>query len=169
MGGLLCTGDASTGKLSYMRMSTRNVTIAAKLYLLLGASLCAGVIVSAVLWSELRRVTRDYAAVFTTQVKARSEARKIEVAEKMQVQEWSNLLLRGADSIDRDRYTKTFHDRGKEVRDHLETVRGILTNELHDSVSLDEATRFGTAYDSMAVRYATALALFEARHNATQV
>ena len=67
-------------------MTTRNVTIAAKLYLLLGASLCAGVIVSTVLWMELRHVTRAYAAVFTTEVKARSEARKIEVAEKHHLQ-----------------------------------------------------------------------------------
>jgi methyl-accepting chemotaxis protein len=150
-------------------MRTRNVTIAAKLYLLLGASLCAGVIVSTVLWMELRHVTRAYAAVFTTEVKARSEARKIEVAEKMQVQEWSNLLLRGTDSADRANYTKTFRDRGHEVRDHLSTVRGLLTTVLHDSVSLDEANRFGASYDSMNVRYDAALALYESRRNAAQV
>jgi methyl-accepting chemotaxis protein len=150
-------------------MSTRNVTIAAKLYLLLGASLAAGVIVSTVLWAELRHVTHDYAAVFSTQVKARSEARKIEVAEKMQVQEWSNLLIRGADSADRERYTRTFHDRGQEVRDHLQTVRALLTTQVHDSISYDEAMRFGAAYDSMAVRYAAALALYEKNRNAAQV
>ncbi len=149
----------------------RKLTLASKLYLLLGASLCTGAIVSAVLWTELRHVAHAYAAVFSTEVKARSEARKIEVAEKMQVQEWSNLLLRGADTADRSHFTRTFYDRGREVREHVDTVRSMLTTRLPDPVSSDEIERFTQAYDSMSVRYASAMAAFNAAggRNASEI
>ena len=147
------------------------LTLSAKLYLLLGAALCAGIIVSAVLWIQLRHVASAYKSVVTTEVRARSEARKIEVAEKMQVQEWSNVLLRGADTADRAQYTRAFRDRETEVRSHLATVRQLVSDKLHDSVSDDEAARFGAAFDGMSVRYADGLRAFDAANgrNATQV
>jgi methyl-accepting chemotaxis protein len=147
------------------------LTLSAKLYLILGAALCAGVVVSAVLWIELRHVARAYKAVITTEVRARSEARKIEVAEKMQVQEWSNLLLRGADTADRAAYTRAFREREGEVRSHLATVQQIEADQLHDSVSTDQAARFGVAFDGMSTQYDAGLRAFEigGGRNAAQV
>jgi methyl-accepting chemotaxis protein len=147
------------------------LTLSAKLYLILGAALCAGVVVSGVLWVELRHVARAYKAVITTQVRARSEARKVEVAEKMQVQEWSNLLLRGTDTTDRAAYTKAFRQREGEVRNHLATVQELETDNLHDSVSTAEAARFSAAFDGMSARYDGGLRAFAAGggRNAAQV
>jgi methyl-accepting chemotaxis protein len=138
------------------------LTLSAKLYLLLGAALLAGVIVSAVLWVELRHVAAAYKSVIATQVRGRSEARKIEVAEKMQVQEWGNLLLRGADTADRTAYTRAFREREVEVRAHLATVQQLVAEKIHDSVAADEAGRFSTAFDGMSSRYDAGLREFDA-------
>jgi methyl-accepting chemotaxis protein len=147
------------------------LTLSAKLYLLLGATLCAGAIVSAVLWVQLRHVASAYKSVVTTEVRARSEARKIEVAEKMQVQEWSNVLLRGADTADRRQYVAAFREREGEVRSHLATVRDLIANKIRDSIADDEAARFGAAFDGMSVRYASGLKAFDDANgrNAAQV
>ncbi|HWZ59915.1 MAG TPA: hypothetical protein VNW46_13150 [Gemmatimonadaceae bacterium] len=147
------------------------LTLSAKLYALLGAALCAGIIVSAVLWVQLRYVAHAYKGVITTEVQARAEARKMEVAEKMQVQEWSNLLLRGADTADRAAYTRAFRERAAEVHKHLETVQTLVAQKVHDTVAANEAAQFGSAFDGMSVRYDAGLRAFEAAggRNAVQV
>lgn len=153
-----------------MSQATR-LTLSAKLYLILGAALVAGVVVSAVLWIELRHVAASYKDVIATQVRGRSEARKVEVAEKMEVQEWGNLLLRGADTADRAAYTQSFHQRASEVRSHLATVRALIADKIRDSVAAGEAAEFSAAFDGMSSRYDEGLTMFVAAggRNAAQV
>jgi methyl-accepting chemotaxis protein len=155
-----------------VRMSqVTRLTLSAKLYLILGAALVAGVIVSAVLWIELRHVAAAYKDVIATQVRGRSEARKVEVAEKMEVQEWGNLLLRGTDTADRAVYTQSFHQRAGEVRSHLATVRALIADKIRDSVAAGEAAQFSAAFDGMSSRYDEGLRMFAAAggRNAAQV
>jgi|GEM_PF-4079008 len=56
-------------------------------------------------------------------------ARELQVNFKTQVQEWKNVLLRGSDSRDYDKYLSQFNNRRKQVLDHL----GWLTTNVQQA------------------------------------
>jgi len=67
-------------------------------------------------------------------------ARELQVNFKTQVQEWKNVLLRGSDSRDYDKYLSQFNNRRKQVLDHL----GWLTTNVQQAelAPLIEKLRF---------------------------
>lgn len=85
-------------------------------------------------------------------------ARELQVNFKTQVQEWKNVLLRGSDSRDYDKYLSQFNNRRKQVLDHL----GWLTTNVQQAELAPlieklrtQLTNANTAYDKGLKIYTT--------------
>lgn len=82
--------------------------------------------------------------------KADNTAMRAFVSFKLQVQEWKNILLRGADKESYEKYLKAFESNEKEVREKLESLKPLIKAAGLDQVRIDEImglhAELGTKY-----------------------
>lgn len=89
---------------------------------------------------------------------AQVDAVKAQVAFKTQVQEWKNILLRGADPKDHQAYFSRFEQRETEVRAGLVELQGELKRLGLDAAG---AERLVEAHTALGASYRTALAKYQ--------
>src|SRR5437660_335315 len=101
------------------------LNISAKLLVLVAVLLLATLAVGgygiATLATEQQRASENMAHMADIQ-DAAVAARAAEVAFKVQVQEWKNILLRGHDQADHDKYLASFREHAKSVGTQLDGV-----------------------------------------------
>lgn len=97
-------------------------------------------------------------ATQTTLIEALDATREAQVAFKIQVQEWKNLLLRGSDPEDRRRFSERFAEQERRVTAALAILRAAAP-----ALGLDGASVDGIARDHAALgdRYRQALILLD--------
>lgn len=97
-------------------------------------------------------------ATQTTLIEALDATREAQVAFKIQVQEWKNLLLRGSDPDDRRRFSERFAEQERRVAAALAILRAAAP-----ALGLDGDSVDGIARDHAALgdRYRQALALLD--------
>lgn len=88
----------------------------------------------------------------------RDDARVIQVTFKKQVQEWKDILLRGYNPADLEKYTRQFHAASAKVRQLAMTLQPLL----RDPAARGHMEAFLSAHVAMAERYENALQLFTA-------
>ncbi|MGQ9365965.1 hypothetical protein [Azospirillum sp. A39] len=91
-------------------------------------------------------------------------AREAQVAFKIQVQEWKNVLLRGGDAKDYDRYLASFEEQERRVRDRLEALAAAAGDLGLDAAAMQAAL---ADHATLAARYRDGLALFDRTHPAS--
>lgn len=91
-------------------------------------------------------------------VQAVDSARESQVAFKVQVQEWKNLLLRGFDDADRDTFMKRFVMQEEAVGRELAR---FAANAATVGVGADEVERLRAEHAALGKRYRDALAGFD--------
>src|SRR5512140_3833019 len=91
-------------------------------------------------------------------MKAKDEVKEADVAFKTQVQEWKNVLLRGYDAADYDKYLASFTKEHKAVQEHLRTVKPIMAQLLLDTSAVDELAR---EHDALLPKYLEALKSYD--------
>jgi PAS domain S-box-containing protein len=84
-------------------------------------------------------------------------ARTIQVDFKKQVQEWKDILLRGHDSGDLEKYTAAFFARERDVRKDVATLDRLLT----DKAARDMLAEFSASHAAMGDSYRAALDVFK--------
>jgi hypothetical protein len=139
----------------------REPTIASRIWLLVTVCLGSGAAGTGFLLVELGSATaRAELAFHNLRERAiqQDQARRMEVMFKRQVQEWKNILLRGADPGERKRYTGLFRAAAGDVR--------RLGQELKAGAGGPEPVRrldrFLRAHDALNARYEAAIAKLEA-------
>ena len=85
-------------------------------------------------------------------------ARAAEVSFKIQVQEWKNILLRGHDQKDYDKYLSSFHKRAEKVRKNLDEAKSVMSRGGIAVTSVDDAIRM---HGELGQLYLEALKKFE--------
>ncbi len=85
-------------------------------------------------------------------------ARAAQVQFKIQVQEWKNILLRGNDPAQLEKYTAAFKKTGAVTRAELEKVNGLLSKLGTSTPLVAEAL---AAHDELQKNYLTALAQYD--------
>jgi len=123
---------------------------------LLSAIVMVGLAASGLLMYSLHRNVTLYDQIFETEVAQQDEARVIQVTFKKQVQEWKNVLLRGADYDAFKKHSEGFHGDEKTVRD----LSATLQKDLTDAEAGKLIGEFITAHDAMKSGYGKAEAAF---------
>ena len=116
------------------------------------------VLVGALFTRALARTVDDYDRLLAGEVAARERARTTQLAFKKQVQEWKNVLLRGADSAQRAKYVGKFRDEARDVRTSADSLVVVLADPRARSL----ARRFAATHAELGARYDAALRDFEA-------
>lgn len=132
------------------RLSTR-------LYVVLGAALLVAGALSGWLQYRLGTTEAGYRAVLEGEVRSALDARGVQLRFKMQVQEWKNVLLRGANEADLVKYREAFLAEQREVR----RAAGALEATIADPDAKRSLQGFIRAHGTMATQYGAALARFE--------
>jgi methyl-accepting chemotaxis protein len=142
-------------------MSLANMKIAARLGLLGAFFFIALIGVGLGGSSALSNAnTKSVAAMqqLATLADAIDTARGAQVHFKIQVQEWKNILLRGNDPAQLDKYTASFKKSGDVTRAELDKVNGLLTKLGASTPLVGEAL---AAHEELQKNYLTALAQYD--------
>ncbi|GGX95553.1 HAMP domain-containing protein [Massilia dura] len=141
-------------------MKLANLKIGVRLTLLAGFFLLTLLLVGFTGWNALRDMNSRNAAGFTEAdglMRAVDGARFAQVEFKIQVQEWKNILLRGRDPAQLDKYTKAFNHAGEATASQLRTLKETMGTLALDTAAVDEAQRL---HAELVRRYLDALRQF---------
>jgi methyl-accepting chemotaxis protein len=136
----------------------RRAGLQARLYLLLGGVVVAAAAAFTLLARETRRAAAGYDHLLAREVHARDDARVLQVTFKKQVQEWKNVLLRGADADALARHRVAFTSESRSVRGRALA----LEQGTSDPAVRALATRFLGAHAALDTAYTGAMARFAA-------
>jgi methyl-accepting chemotaxis protein len=124
---------------------------------LVGLSLGTVVVVAGLaitLVGELKAVSTGYNNLLQGPVREAEAARVAQVDFKKQVQEWKDILLRGHNPDDLEKYTRQFHAQEAKVKAEAQTLSGLVDDPvakqlLGDFLVADEtlSAKYQAAYD----------------------
>ena len=134
--------------------------VARTIYGIVGAAALISFTVVFTLLGQLETTTRAYDGLISGLVGQQEQAREMQVAFKVQVQAWKDILLHGARPAERNRYTEEFMQREAEVR----AMGTALSGELTVAPVRDYIERFLVDHDALGHRYREALEVY-AREN----
>ncbi len=147
-----------------------NFKIATKLALLIGSLIAGMVAVGLSGVHSLRQAQAANVANFDVarlMVGAVDSARAAEVSFKIQIQEFKNVLLRGHDQKDYDRYLAAFRKRSETIGKDFDAVEGVMKTLGVPTATVDEARRMHT---DIVAQYLDGLKQFDvARPESSQV
>src|SRR5436190_1539803 len=106
----------------------RQLSIATRLYALVGLSLTFSLGLIFFLLYQTARVSDRYETLLATEVNQEGRACKMAVDFKTQVQEWKNILLRGQDPHDLEKYRRSFFEHENRVREGARELRRAVAD-----------------------------------------
>jgi methyl-accepting chemotaxis protein len=133
------------------------LTLGTRIALLVGTALVMGTASAGALLWQLQAVNTSYDAMLSRhEVKHQDRARVMQVAFKVQVQEWKNLLIRGRRSDQFDKYEKAFTEEETSVRAQAQA----LLQDVSDPEARKILGEFAQAHVKMGQAYHAAIAEF---------
>jgi len=136
-----------------------NLNIGQRIAALVSLVLLAGsALTGFALWQQ-SRMTSTYQSLLREEVETRRLALKAQVEFKTQVQEWKNILLRGSDAEQLEKYRTAFGASSKTVDAVVDSLRTLASK---DAEAAKLATEFLEAHEAMNVKYNAVLQEFAA-------
>ncbi|HMC88718.1 MAG TPA: hypothetical protein VKI17_04180, partial [Gemmataceae bacterium] len=132
------------------------LSIGNKIHLIIGLSLVFSLAAVFFLLSQIGHVSAVYEDILATQAHQQDRARNMEVEFKRQVQEWKDILLRGHDAKELEKYRAAFLREEEEVRKIARDLKRSGISPAVDAI-LDE---FTAAHTKLSEAYRTALESF---------
>ena len=142
-------------------MKFSNLKIGVRLGMLSAFFFAALLVVGYVGWDALNFIKDRNAEGMqrsVTLTQAVDTARSSQVEFKIQVQEWKNILLRGNDPANLERYTAAFVKTGKQVQGELKKLDGLLAKLQLSTPLVAEATRM---HEELGASYLAALKQYD--------
>jgi methyl-accepting chemotaxis protein len=135
------------------------LTLGTRIALLVGTALVTGAVSAGALLWQLRSVNATYDGMLSRhEVRHQDRARVMQVAFKVQVQEWKNLLIRGRKSDQFDKYEKAFTEEETSVQAQAQA----LLKDVSDPEARKILGEFAQAHVKMGQAYHAAMAQFRA-------
>ena len=135
------------------------LTLTWRIILAVGIAIVTGIGISGTLLWQLRATSASYDQLMgQTDVQYQDRARVMQVDFKKQVQEWKNLLLRGRDFAEFQKYEDSFKKEEASVR----AGGQALLDEVKDPEALKLIQAFLTVHATMGQKYAEAIKTFSA-------
>ena len=134
----------------------KTLNISGKIYLTLGVTMLVAATFIGYLLYRTDALSESFGQLLQAQIKQQQSARVIQVDFKKQVQEWKNILLRGHDAADLEKYRQKFVDRERIVKQQAQALREQV-DDVEVQRLLDEFIR---AHDELAANYRTALTTY---------
>jgi methyl-accepting chemotaxis protein len=135
------------------------LTLTWRIILAVGVAVLTGVVSSGTLLVQLRSTSASYDELMgQTDVQYQDRARVMQVDFKKQVQEWKNLLLRGHDYAEFQKYEESFKKEEANVRAEAQA----LLDEVKDPQAVKELQAFLSGHTAMSQTYAEAIKAFSA-------
>ena len=125
-------------------MKLRRLTITERLTLLTAMLMSAVILLALLCWNTLSDSTERASAAMlkvATMEASVNAARTAQVDFKKQVQEWKNLLLRGADQAKFEKYRVAFNKQSDLTQADLNKLKGMLASLSVDTAPIDEALK----------------------------
>jgi methyl-accepting chemotaxis protein len=116
---------------------------------MVGGAVTACVVAIIALVAVVHSVSHQYDAILTGTVQAGQDARTMQVAFKKQVQEWKDILLRGSNQADLDKYSQQFRDEEQTVA----SLAAKLAGEVTDPVIKSEIQQFRDQHVALSASY----------------
>jgi methyl-accepting chemotaxis protein len=108
------------------------------------------------LLTQVEVVASSYDAILQNPVREADLARVAQVTFKKQVQEWKDILLRGHNPEDLNKYTRQFHEQEAKVREKVVA----LSHEIQDSQTAGLLADFLAAHGVLSTKYQAAYAAY---------
>jgi len=121
--------------------------------LLMGGSLLLMLLVALITVSSLAGDVRSYRSLLENPVTAANLINRANLEFKNQVQEWKNVLLRGGDPDDQQKYWKQFEAAEQSVEATLQEIKQLDVS----AATLTEIDKLSNAHQLLATKYRTSL------------
>jgi methyl-accepting chemotaxis protein len=140
-----------------MKRIIGRMTLTARMVAAGGGALIVGLAAAGVLAFELQNVSDTYSRLLSQDgVQHQDRARVMQVEFKKQVQEWKDLLLRGYQYENFQKYQTNFRNEEAAVKDKAQA----LEHDVQDETARTMIADFLTAHEKMSASYATAMNSF---------
>jgi methyl-accepting chemotaxis protein/methyl-accepting chemotaxis protein-1 (serine sensor receptor) len=140
-------------------VAMRQLSLSAKVYALVGLSVLAGTVVTAILVYRLGTITGAYADLLDGQVRQQNLARITQVTFKKEIQAGKDTLLRGHAPEDLQKYSKEFKETSAAVNDRA----AALLKAASDNHVRDLTSQFIDQHAALAAIWETAIKEFADR------
>jgi methyl-accepting chemotaxis protein len=131
----------------------KNLSIATRIYTCIGLGLGSALAAIAFVLYAISAVSGRYENVLATEVRQGALANEMEVQFKNQVQEWKNILLRGQNPLEMEKYRAAFFKSEDRVRQQGAELEKTVKNP-YARAQLEE---FIAAHERLGLQYRTAL------------
>lgn len=149
--------DCATSGITQVGMNPVFQSLQSRFLAALIASFTIICLISVIAIARLQGVISEYVTMFASEVTARQEIDAMNIAFERQVQEWKNVLLRGADQHSREKYWQSFKERHQEVQ----ALALALQEQLPEGGVKTQLKQFADSHRKLYEQYQRGLKVFE--------